>query len=188
MPRKTAADCICPAPDGWGFNEAAARCRGKRRPGPRRERVQGASMRPRPDAAENSGRESRAVSMCQASMRPRPDAAENAACTSSCTHATRGFNEAAARCRGKRDRGGPDEGAGRGASMRPRPDAAENAGSSARGCAWSVASMRPRPDAAENAALGRGFDAPRAASMRPRPDAAENVSRSGSSAKSTKLQ
>ena len=44
--------------DGGGvrcFNEAAARCRGKRAPVPLdADAEQGASMRPRPDAAENS--------------------------------------------------------------------------------------------------------------------------------------
>ena len=37
-----------------------------------------------------------------ASMRPRPDAAENLAYRELCPDAYRGFNEAAARCRGKR--------------------------------------------------------------------------------------
>ena len=62
-----------------------------------------ASMRPRPDAAENRHAVSGAVGAGLASMRPRPDAAEN------------------------RDRA---ERQARGiyASMRPRPDAAENAG------------------------------------------------------------
>ena len=61
------------------FNEAAARCRGKLS-----EIVRGcaaspaASMRPRPDAAENPHRDrARAVGRAGASMRPRPDAAEN---------------------------------------------------------------------------------------------------------------
>ena len=36
------------------FNEAAARCRGKRKDAVARRRRQRASMRPRPDAAENS--------------------------------------------------------------------------------------------------------------------------------------
>ena len=62
-----------------------------------------------------------------ASMRPRPDAAENLPGGGPRAAAGRTrFNEAAARCRGKpvlpqgrRDRDGL-------ASMRPRPDAAEN--------------------------------------------------------------
>ena len=61
-----------------GFNEAAARCRGKPRRSPRRPTLTPvASMRPRPDAAENptTGR-------------------------TSGRNSTR-FNEAAARCRGK---------------------------------------------------------------------------------------
>ena len=40
---------------GGRFNEAAARCRGKRRPERERPRTRAqASMRPRPDAAENA--------------------------------------------------------------------------------------------------------------------------------------
>ena len=60
-----------------------------------------ASMRPRPDAAENPRQVLAAAGVPVASMRPRPDAAENPR-----------FAAAAA-------------GSGR-ASMRPRPDAAEN--------------------------------------------------------------
>ena len=62
-----------------------------------------ASMRPRPDAAENLVDPVRRFQLARrASMRPRPDAAEN-----------RGFARLA---RGRADP----------ASMRPRPDAAEN--------------------------------------------------------------
>ena len=61
-----------------------------------------------------------------ASMRPRPDAAENVTLEDDDVSEHR-FNEAAARCRGK-----PGVRDGRGAcaraSMRPRPDAAENDG------------------------------------------------------------
>ena len=39
-----------------------------------------ASMRPRPDAAENVARGAEDVAARLASMRPRPDAAENAGC------------------------------------------------------------------------------------------------------------
>ena len=138
-----------------GFNEAAARCRGKRGlHGQRFGRTGDASMRPRPDAAENR-RPARRTGQ------PR-----------------RGFNEAAARCRGKRREVlWTSRPVGRPASMRPRPDAAEN---SRRGsveyAAMKVASMRPRPDAAENAAPRRRRLCPSAsASMRPRPDAAENA-------------
>ena len=62
-----------------GFNEAAARCRGKRElETVRGERRGLASMRPRPDAAENPCFYARARSGSRsASMRPRPDAAEN---------------------------------------------------------------------------------------------------------------
>ena len=60
-----------------------------------------ASMRPRPDAAENGqhGRGSRGGR--RASMRPRPDAAENKGALMDDKHLPGGFNEAAARCRGK---------------------------------------------------------------------------------------
>ena len=66
-----------------------------------------------------------------ASMRPRPDAAENRFDYGARAILDAGFNEAAARCRGKR----PTRAAllaSAWASMRPRPDAAENAGGSGR--------------------------------------------------------
>ena len=66
------------------------------------QRLEDASMRPRPDAAENGASAAGAGAGRGASMRPRPDAAENL-----------------------RQRVGdalPDHDA----SMRPRPDAAEN--------------------------------------------------------------
>ena len=54
MPRKTS---VGDAPSGTSvacFNEAAARCRGKpARPGKDEPHQSAASMRPRPDAAEN---------------------------------------------------------------------------------------------------------------------------------------
>ena len=120
-----------PRPAG-GFNEAAARCRGKRR-------GCGSALRSR-----------------GASMRPRPDAAENAAVTRTSTAGIRRFNEAAARCRGKHQ--APDVlAARRRASMRPRPDAAENAEVAVHDARdLAAASMRPRPDAAENWSTGSG--------------------------------
>ena len=63
--------------------------------------VLAASMRPRPDAAENALRWSSSAGV-MASMRPRPDAAENPAGVIHGAAAGRCFNEAAARCRGKR--------------------------------------------------------------------------------------
>ena len=60
-----------------------------------------ASMRPRPDAAENERRRAERQADRRASMRPRPDAAEN------CDNAVAAL-------------------AALNASMRPRPDAAEN--------------------------------------------------------------
>ena len=60
------------------FNEAAARCRGKPTAGTKpSNETHCASMRPRPDAAENEGHPRRAIRVDLASMRPRPDAAEN---------------------------------------------------------------------------------------------------------------
>ena len=60
-----------------------------------------------------------------ASMRPRPDAAENGEKISVPVPRCVCFNEAAARCRGKPVVEVADGSCG-GASMRPRPDAAEN--------------------------------------------------------------
>ena len=60
-----------------------------------------ASMRPRPDAAENVNVGRREYAVRPASMRPRPDAAENARQSASAPRPGGGFNEAAARCRGK---------------------------------------------------------------------------------------
>ena len=101
QPRATATR----RPPRCSFNEAAARCRGKR-PGDHEHRpaapVQ-ASMRPRPDAAEN---------ILQARRREE--------------RGVPGFNEAAARCRGKPESIRIPSSAARSASMRPRPDAAEN--------------------------------------------------------------
>ena len=78
MPRKTGTARGC----------AASRCR--------------ASMRPRPDAAENLNRNVRwKHALLTASMRPRPDAAENSCNRFALSQVTLGFNEAAARCRGK---------------------------------------------------------------------------------------
>ena len=203
MPRKTSRPGRRPRPEKSCFNEAAARCRGKHR-GLRRaaEAARAASMRPRPDAAENGcaapstsalmARFNEAAARCRGKRwrpaSPRP------------SHGRR-FNEAAARCRGKRRprlAGRPDRA---GASMRPRPDAAENPRHRVPDRRDVDASMRPRPDAAENffsrgrrcrpmwgfneaAARCRGkltrhdtgVDMDGKASMRPRPDAAENLS------------
>ena len=54
MPRKTRGGAKLNRPPWHGFNEAAARCRGKPRArAPEITRPRAASMRPRPDAAEN---------------------------------------------------------------------------------------------------------------------------------------
>ena len=108
-----------------------------------------------------------------ASMRPRPDAAENVHDHGDQRGGAGCFNEAAARCRGKPGDDGVSP-AWQDASMRPRPDAAENSIQQAEGYWRRMASMRPRPDAAENVDGGGGDRAAAVASMRPRPDAAEN--------------
>ena len=111
-----------------------------------------ASMRPRPDAAENVANPDAFDFMPPASIRPRPDAAENVVGRLQHLAAAVGFNEAAARCRGKLRPGLPPPQREDGASMRPRPDAAENVHQAVRLLLRRAASMRPRPDAAENAA------------------------------------
>ena len=78
MPRKTRVLERIESAFQSGFNEAAARCRGKQA---QVAEVAGlldaASMRPRPDAAENGLRRRHRRRHEGASMRPRPDAAEN---------------------------------------------------------------------------------------------------------------
>ena len=80
-PRPDAAENISPPLRGARaptcFNEAAARCRGKLLLVYRTSPQTNASMRPRPDAAENGGIVHRRRHRRRASMRPRPDAAEN---------------------------------------------------------------------------------------------------------------
>ena len=77
MPRKTSWSKRGGRSRPWCFNEAAARCRGKRQAAAGDDAGGSASMRPRPDAAENRRVGRRLVGACRASMRPRPDAAEN---------------------------------------------------------------------------------------------------------------
>ena len=111
-----------------GFNEAAARCRGKAQiRTPVGVVEHGASMRPRPDAAEKRVR--RALEAARGKFRRFNEAA--ARCRGKrIGHSGPGslnwrFNEAAARCRGKVRLPRRLLEAGD-ASMRPRPDAAEN--------------------------------------------------------------
>ena len=54
MPRKTSPPATAPFRRRPGFNEAAARCRGKRTENRNNRTESHASMRPRPDAAENA--------------------------------------------------------------------------------------------------------------------------------------
>ena len=85
------------------FNEAAARCRGKplrpfrRAPAPRRRFNEAAARcRGKPEGPTDLLPDSDT-----ASMRPRPDAAENLGAGLRFEDHESGFNEAAARCRGK---------------------------------------------------------------------------------------
>ena len=158
-----------------------------------------ASMRPRPDAAENPPARDRRVEAVGASMRPRPDAAENRLKRPLRCNGLVGFNEAAARCRGKRPRpagsaGRPrrfneaaarcrgKQGYGRGtgsdtqdrfneaaARCRGKRRATPRAPTAARGFNEAAARCRGK-----RAALGHQ-PRPHEASMRPRPDAAENA-------------
>ena len=103
MPRKTGRPRRSSSRTRNRFNEAAARCRGKPAHGQRRlPDARLASMRPRPDAAENpqkGGNEKTAATMgfneAAARCRGKPPAI---ACSA---RSARRFNEAAARCRGK---------------------------------------------------------------------------------------
>ena len=135
---------------GTSFNEAAARCRGKHRFG---RTWRGCWPSFNEAAARCRGKPGRGTGegagLDYASMRPRPDAAENAGERLEAAAPGNGFNEAAARCRGKPEQEAEKLGAEL-ASMRPRPDAAENARPADRGDPRPGASMRPRPDAAEN--------------------------------------
>ena len=133
------------------FNEAAARCRGKHaRDGLVVSALTLASMRPRPDAAENPDAAGRTPPPRPASMRPRPDAAENESGCHSRGAARRRFNEAAARCRGKRTPAGTT-----GCASTRFNEAAARCRGKHEVTTWretelTRASMRPRPDAAEN--------------------------------------
>ena len=81
-----------------------------RTPRARRAPIARASMRPRPDAAENDEYDVWIEGVECASMRPRPDAAENPPPAAEAEASPR-------------------------ASMRPRPDAAENGGDGPKFCA-----------------------------------------------------
>ena len=176
MPRKT--------PAAKAARDARARPSMRPRPdaaenAPRRGHSRteaGPSMRPRPDAAENARRPDRDPAGQQPSMRPRPDAAENMDGKAPSASRYRAFNEAAARCRGKRRRRvrpvhrhavAFNEAAAR---CRGKPSAGypvilhgtafNEAAARCRGKLWLpfsgagdllLPSMRPRPDAAETA-------------------------------------
>ena len=150
MPRKTGNPGRSVFKIASGFNEAAARCRGKLGQQVCDPSVRAASMRPRPDAAENKHDEivillgpqgfNEAAARCRGKRAPG-EARKR--------HVPRRFNEAAARCRGKRRAtprtswGAPrfNEAAARCRGKRPDPEDPDDV---------RRASMRPRPDAAEN--------------------------------------
>ena len=174
MPRKT-QEPPRPDPRPSRFNEAAARCRGKQILAPDfRSCKSAASMRPRPDAAENSS----AASCSRCSHRRFNEAA--ARCrgkrrwSSSYSAPPRCFNEAAARCRGKRAPCSP-----RRTSARCFNEAAARCRGKRRPCngyagqqgSFNEAAARCRGKLRRLDLHGR----PERASMRPRPDAAENA-------------
>ena len=102
MPRKTPPCRPGYERDRSGFNEAAARCRGKLPPAGRRIPAELPGFNEA--AARCRGKhppETLHVADLDASMRPRPDAAENGRGRRRTGQTSAGFNEAAARCRGK---------------------------------------------------------------------------------------
>ena len=111
------------------FNEAPAKCRGKHGEESDARAPARASMRPQRNAGENAPVLFLRRGAGKASMRPQRNAGENAG---SCGRRNSGptrFNEAPAKCRGKRWRwsiSAPE----RQASMRPQRNAGENGGSS----------------------------------------------------------
>ena len=156
MPRKTTG-CRRPGPSS---TDASMRPRPDAAENAERaeraERAAAASMRPRPDAAENVERRQPHVERPDASMRPRPDAAENPASDFSPPIPVARFNEAAARCRGKhpghrRLRRRDD------ASMRPARKGPENEDVVAEPASGDDrASMRPARKGPENSISGSG--------------------------------
>ena len=112
MPRKT--ETVPSTPAGRSrFNEAAARCRGKPTSTASRSRM---TLSFNEAAARCRGKrcvEAMLICWIAASMRPRPDAAENIQHFHPPPPFCRRFNEAAARCRGKPS-AGEDEGQRRG--------------------------------------------------------------------------
>ena len=139
MPRKTPAWRLLGLLALRRFNEAAARCRGKLQPDRSLDRVNPpASMRPRPDAAENvrgdrgdpfgRGRFNEAAARCRGKRGGGPNGRRTGA----------SFNEAAARCRGKHRPG---------SAPRPRPGSFNEAAARCRGkpAVAAVERARPRP-------------------------------------------
>ena len=103
MPRKTRQSSCLTTCCTSCFNEAAARCRGKLASSPESPagvvgfNEAAARCRGKPvELLRAAGAE------ILASMRPRPDAAENPQAPGGARQPEHGFNEAAARCRGKR--------------------------------------------------------------------------------------
>ena len=103
-----------------GFNEAPAKCRGK--PGTSKNQLSmtTASMRPQRNAGENAPDNSVQCKRRRASMRPQRNAGENSALLSTAGVRYPCFNEAPAKCRGKR-LCTPSGGTGRSASFNEAP-------------------------------------------------------------------
>ncbi len=186
-----------PQSRGDGFNEAPAKCRGKPNALRLRMELPAASMRPQRNAGENLPRTGPDLPRQRASMRPQRNAGENRRNSRSERAAARAsmrpqrnagendrrrdhhgrpgacFNEAPAKCRGKRT-----------PCIMPMRCASRfnEAPAKCRGKRMErirqvlpeEASMRPQRNAGENEDRRRGVRPPRAASMRPQRNAGEN--------------
>ncbi len=151
MPGKTFDSRANPKATGRRFNEAPAKCRGKPPlPAELTARTRIASMRPQRNAGENGPYFERPSGDVFASMRPQRNAGENLALDYSDVDLNPGFNEAPAKCRGKRPLQARSLGTAHGASMRPQRNAGENYPVAPQKSHGRVASMRPQRNAGEN--------------------------------------
>ncbi len=132
-----------------GFNEAPAKCRGKRRAG--------------------TGRSRRRIRFNEAPAKCRGKPPEDA----KPIPAVASFNEAPAKCRGKPTMPTGTL-SGYMASMRPQRNAGENNFPCHRKSVVESASMRPQRNAGENAPITSRIASERGASMRPQRNAGEN--------------
>ena len=120
-----------------------------------------------------------------ASMRPQRNAGENHLPHLFCPLAENGFNEAPAKCRGKRRICNLGE-RGWKASMRPQRNAGENSVEIGIEDIVLPASMRPQRNAGENSAILDLLRPTERASMRPQRNAGENVLPPGKAPSSTR--